>query len=259
MKAQLDYEKMPGHWLLAAMGKKVLRPGGIEMTRVMLEQLHITSNDHVVEFAPGLGVTAKMTLEKNPHYIAIEQDEKAAAKVKEYLKGKTQQCHVGTAENTGLPEKCATIVYGEAMLTMQSAKQKDQIISEAKRILKPGGQYAIHEMGLKPAVVTDGIGATLRKEVAKAVRVNATPLLEEEWREALEKHGFEVKFVSKAPMHLLHPKRLIEDEGVLGVMTIAKNVLSNKAARKRVLEIRNTFMKYEKYLEGICVVATLKH
>ena len=49
------------------------------------------------------------------------------------------------------------------------------------------------------------------------------------------------------------------DKGALGVMTIAKNVLSNKVARKRVLEIRNTFMKYEKYLEGICVVATLKH
>ena len=32
-------EKMPGHWLLARMGKRVLRPGGIELTSQLLAQL----------------------------------------------------------------------------------------------------------------------------------------------------------------------------------------------------------------------------
>ncbi len=44
--------KMPGHWLLAKMGKRVLRPGGLELTRVMLERLDIQAHDAVVEFAP---------------------------------------------------------------------------------------------------------------------------------------------------------------------------------------------------------------
>lgn len=77
-KQTLNYEKMPGHWLLASLGKTVLRPGGIQMTCQMLQHLAIKEQDYVVEFAPGLGTTAKMTLAKNPTYIAVERDEEAA-------------------------------------------------------------------------------------------------------------------------------------------------------------------------------------
>jgi hypothetical protein len=59
-------KKMPGHWLLARMGKRVLRPGGLELTHRLLAQLAIGSNDEVVEFAPGLGVTARLTLTRSP-------------------------------------------------------------------------------------------------------------------------------------------------------------------------------------------------
>jgi hypothetical protein len=34
-------EKMPGHWLLARMGKRVLRPGGLELTQQLLAELSI--------------------------------------------------------------------------------------------------------------------------------------------------------------------------------------------------------------------------
>ena len=255
----VDYEKMPGHWVLASLGKKVLRPGGLELTRHMLGSLNIRQTDTVVEFAPGLGVTANMTLQKQPYkYIGVEQNENAASSVCSYLTGERRTCIVGDAQNTGLENNVATIVYGEAMLTMQSAKQKDQIISEAKRILKPGGKYAIHEMSLTPSVITDNIRDNIRKDMVDAIRVNATPLLEEEWKAALEAHGFEVTYLEKVPMHLLHPKRLIEDEGVLGVAKIVKNVAINSGARKRVLKMRKTFMKYEPYTQGICLVATLK-
>ena len=44
-----------GHWVLAKLGKRVLRPGGLELTRKMLSALSIGEEDDVVEFAPGLG------------------------------------------------------------------------------------------------------------------------------------------------------------------------------------------------------------
>ena len=75
-------EKMPGHWLLAKMGKRVLRPGGLELTKRLLSDLAVTENDDVVEFAPGLGITARMTLAKRPRsYIAVEREPAAAATV----------------------------------------------------------------------------------------------------------------------------------------------------------------------------------
>lgn len=34
--SELDVAKMPGHWLLARLGKRVLRPGGLKLTRALL-------------------------------------------------------------------------------------------------------------------------------------------------------------------------------------------------------------------------------
>lgn len=60
----LAMEKMPGHWVLARLGKRVLRPGGRMLTRQMLGALAIGPRDRVVEFAPGLGSTARLTLRR---------------------------------------------------------------------------------------------------------------------------------------------------------------------------------------------------
>ena len=62
----LKAEKMPGHWLLARLGKRVLRPGGRQLTNRMIEALNIRPSDAVVEFAPGLGATARLTLQQKP-------------------------------------------------------------------------------------------------------------------------------------------------------------------------------------------------
>ncbi|MGB6724571.1 MAG: hypothetical protein WBE74_01625, partial [Terracidiphilus sp.] len=66
-------EKMQGHWVLARAGKRVLRPGGLALTRRMIDALSISSDDRVVEFAPGMGVTARMVLRRNPvQYWGVE-------------------------------------------------------------------------------------------------------------------------------------------------------------------------------------------
>ena len=76
MKNETIY-KMSGHWLLAKIGKKVLRPGGKKLTNEMVNLLNINPNDAVVEFAPGLGYTTSIILDKNPvSYTGIDIDEK---------------------------------------------------------------------------------------------------------------------------------------------------------------------------------------
>lgn len=55
----------PGHWVLARVGKKVLRPGGLELTLQMLSEAKLTGS-RVVEYAPGLGRTASEILAARP-------------------------------------------------------------------------------------------------------------------------------------------------------------------------------------------------
>src|SRR5215213_1729999 len=100
----LKTEKMPGHWVLARLGKRVLRPGGMELTRRMLASLDVGGSDDVVEFAPGMGVTARLTLALRPaSYTAVERDEAAARIVQVYLAGDGRRCVLGSAAETGLP------------------------------------------------------------------------------------------------------------------------------------------------------------
>jgi 16S rRNA A1518/A1519 N6-dimethyltransferase RsmA/KsgA/DIM1 with predicted DNA glycosylase/AP lyase activity len=136
---------MPGHWLFTRLGNRVLRPGGLELTQRLLDELCATPDDDVVEFGPGLGVTAQLTLSRRRRSCtAIERDAAAVAAVEDVLKGPDQHCGRGTAEEPGLPAESATVVYGEAMLSMQPATIKARIVSEASRLLQPGDRYGIH-------------------------------------------------------------------------------------------------------------------
>src|ERR1700674_1118928 len=89
----LKAERMPGHWLLARLGKRVLRPGGRQLTNRMIEALNIGPSDEVIEFAPGLGATARLTLKRKPFsYTAVERDKDAAGLVHKLLKQPEQRC-----------------------------------------------------------------------------------------------------------------------------------------------------------------------
>ena len=254
--AELQTKRMPGHWVLARLGKRVLRPGGIELTRRMLKELQISPQDDVVEFAPGMGITAQLTLRAVPaSYTAVERDQAAASIVRNYLKGDCQKCIVGSANDTGLPSELASVVYGEAMLTMQSAETKRQIIHEAHRLLKKNGRYGIHEMCLLSEETDNETRKQTERDLTGVVHHGVRPLTVNEWRSLLESEGFTIQSVNQASMSLLKPRRLIRDEGVFGALRFCKNLLRDSEARRRVLEMRSVFQRNRKNLGAIAITA----
>ncbi|HEY6119162.1 MAG TPA: methyltransferase domain-containing protein [Pyrinomonadaceae bacterium] len=252
----LKTERMPGHWVLARLGKRVLRPGGMQLTGQMLARLRIDRKDRVVEFAPGMGVTARLTLDLGPQlYTAVERDEAAAKIVSTYLKGEGQRCVVGSASDTGLPDQSATVVYGEAMLTMQTEEMKHKIVNEAYRLLASGGRYGIHEMCLTSEQVADSARKEIEHALTGVVHHGVKPLSVSEWQSLLISAGFEIQSVDSASMSLLEPRRLISDEGYFGFLRFVVNVVRDSEARHRVLEMRSTFKRYREELGAIALVA----
>lgn len=208
-------EDVPGHWLLARLGKRVLRPGGRDLTDQMLAAVPLAGRD-VVELAPGLGLTAREILDRKPRsYVGVDESPEATAIVQRVV-GDIGRVVNGDAANTGLPDQSADAVVGEAMLTMQTDRGKAAIIDEVVRVLRPGGRYAIHELGLQPDDLDAETKTGIRRDLARAIKVNARPLTMVEWREALEAHGLEVEFAATAPMALLAVRRNLADEGVGG-------------------------------------------
>lgn len=126
---------------------------------------------------------------------------------------------------------------------------------EALRLLKPGGYYAIHELGLTPNDIDPKLADGLPRQLARTIRVNARPLTENEWRAVLTNAGFEVEWIGFAPMTLLSPRRNLADEGLLRVARIIRNLIRDKDLRARVLQMRSTFNKYRDHLNGIAIIA----
>ncbi|MTE16774.1 methyltransferase domain-containing protein [Nocardia sp. CT2-14] len=245
---------MPGHWLLARLGKRVLRPGGRELTEHLLDDADLAGAD-VLEIAPGLGRTAVRILEHDPRsYIGIESDPAAAALTATAI-GARGRVVAGTAEDTGLADASVEVVIGEAMLTLQSDRAKTNIVAEVSRLLGPGGRYAIHELALQPDTMPDEDKAEIRKALAQSIRVNARPLTASEWKHLVEQAGFTVRMVRFAPMTLLRLRRLISDEGLWRTVRFVGNVARDRGARSRILSMRSTFRKYREHLVAIELVA----
>lgn len=260
MSTEKSMNQSQGHWILAKMGKRVLRPGGKELTMKMIDGLTIHQDDEVVEFAPGLGFTAEITLSKKPkHYTGVELNQEAVKELTQKFKGNNAvRWIIGNAAESSLPSESATKVYGEAMLTMQADHRKSEIIREAHRLLKSRGLYGIHELGLAPNDISQEKKAEIQKELAKVIKVNARPLTVNEWTALLENEGFTVKKVETNPMHLLERKRIIEDEGIWRTLKIAFNILTNPTARKRILGMRKVFRTYGEHLNAVAIIAEKK-
>lgn len=248
---------LPGHWLLARLGKRVLRPGGLELTTRLLAAADVAGAD-VVELGPGLGRTARDIVACKPRsYVGVDDTAAATDAVRAVVASVDGTVVVADAGATGLPTGSADVVIGEAMLTMQGDKAKRAIVEEAFRLLRPGGRYAIHELGLAPDAIEPETKENIRRDLARSIRVNARPLTVAEWTQLLTDAGFEVASIDRAPMALLRPRRLLADEGVVGVLRIAGNLIVRPAARRRVIGMRRTFTRYRGDLTAVGVVGVV--
>jgi ubiquinone/menaquinone biosynthesis C-methylase UbiE len=225
------------------------------LTRQLIYHLQPTGSDDVVEFAPGMGATARMVLAKQPRsYAGIERDPAVAHRLQAEL-GSANACFLpASAESTELASQSASLVYGEAMLSMQTPEQKRRILAEAFRLLKPGGRYGIHELALLPDEIADTARKAIEREMSMNIHVGVRPATLAEWRQLLEETGFQIEWCTLAPMHLLEPGRMWHDEGLAGVLRIAFRLLRKPAARRRVLSMRQMFRKYASHLSAVAMV-----
>lgn len=254
MQSEMDPARAPGHWVLARLGKRVLRPGGMRATRFLLDEIGISSKDRVVEFAPGFGLTARMILSRQPaSYIGVERDGPVVERLRQTLSHRAKVVQA-SAQESGLEPNSATRVVGEAMLSMHPDVTKRAIIAEAARILEPGGLYGIHELALDEKM-DESARRELRKSMSSAIHNGVSPLTFSEWGELLAQADFTVERIGYIPFRLLHPTRIIADEGLAGALRIAKNMLVDTEARRRVFAMKKVFRKHRNHLRAVVIIA----
>lgn len=250
--AELDPSRVAGHWLLARLGKRVLRPGGVETTGWILDSLAIGPTDNIVEVAPGMGATTRLLLEKRPaSYTGVDRDPEAAAIVDGLLDGGNRRIINATASETGLPDDSVDVVLGEACLTMQPDPVKHRIVAELARILRPGGRFALHEIAFAPEDIDDDRRRAIVESMTSSIKVSVNPLTVGAWSDLLADHGIAAFRPHLTPLHLLEPRRLLNDEGLGGTARFVYNVARNPPARKRVLAMRRSMSSNAANLQAI--------
>ncbi len=120
--------------------------------------------------AYGLDMTDEMLA------LARENQKKAGIENVEFLKG--------VIENVPLPDNSVDVIISNCVINLSG--DKDRVLREAFRVLKPGGRFAISDV-----VVRGEVPADIRKNMELWVGCIAGALEEYEYRDKLYAAGFE--------------------------------------------------------------------
>lgn len=108
--------------------------------------------------------------------LARENQRKAGIENVEFLKGEI--------ENIPLPDNFVDVIISNCVINLSG--DKDRVISEAFRVLKPGGRFAVSDV-----VVRGEVPAEIRRNMELWVGCVAGALEEDEYRGKLAQVGFE--------------------------------------------------------------------
>ncbi len=153
--------------------------------------------------AYGLDMTDEMLA------LANENKRKAGAENVEFLKGEI--------ENIPLPDNSVDVIISNCVINLSS--DKDRVMREAFRVLKPGGRFAVSD------VVTRGeMAPEIRQSVLAWVGCVAGALDETDYRQKLSSAGFEQVEIEPTRVYRIDDAREFLSASGIDVDAIASQV-----------------------------------
>jgi arsenite methyltransferase len=144
--------------------------------------------------AYGLDMTGEMLA------LARENQRRASLQNVEFLKGEI--------ENVPLPDNSVDVIISNCVINLST--DKDQVLREAFRVLKPGGRLAVSDV-----IVRGDVPADVRQSVELWVGCVAGALEESEYRSKLAMAGFEAIDIDPTRVYKVEDARqFLADKGI---------------------------------------------
>ncbi len=144
--------------------------------------------------AYGLDMTDEMLA------LARENQRKAGIPNAEFLKGEI--------EDIPLPDNSVNVIISNCVINLSA--DKDQVLREAFRVLKPGGRFAVSDI-----MVRGEVPAAIRRNMELWVGCMAGALEESEYLAKLTKAGFEVVSIEPTRIYRVEDGReLLSSQGI---------------------------------------------
>lgn len=253
----INFDTATGHQVMAAAGKKILRPGGKAATEQLFQWANFQPGETVLELAASFGYSAIALAQRyGVRVVGVEKNPQSVARARANIQaaGLEHQVQVIEGDVFHLEQIPGQFDYvlAEAILTMQSIPGKQKILQGIGDRLKPGGQFLSHEL------VAHRHEQEIHQALATVIRANSTPLSVANWIAASETVGLQVLHHQTGSMELLNPARIIQDEGLRDALKFFWNVLTRPQVRHRLLTIRQVFQQYQSELGYIILCAERK-
>jgi len=192
MSTTVNFATAPGHQVLAAAGKRILRPGGKAATEQLLTWANFQPGETVLELAASFGESAIAIAQRfNVRVVGVEKNPDSVPKARENIKAAGLEDRVTIIEGDIFQlDKMAEkfdYVLAEAILTMQSDVGKAKVLAKIRDRLKPGGKFLSHDMFIC------NHETEVRKSLYQTIRVNANPLSLSEWKTACLEAGLTIQ------------------------------------------------------------------
>lgn len=254
--ATLNFKTAPGHQVLAAAGKKILRPGGRVATEQLFQWANFQPGETVLELASSFGYSAIALAKRfGVRVVGVEKNPDSVARARENIRAAGLEGQVDIIEgdifNLETIPGQFDYVFAEAILSMQSPAGKAKILQGIRSKLKPGGKFLSHELFVR------NHEEDVHRTLSQVIRMNATPLSVENWSKACKTAGLNVQQHHTRAMGLLNLVQMLRDEGVVDTARIVWNVLTKAPIRDRVLQMRRAFKQHQQDLGyvALCAVA----
>ena len=141
--------------------------------------------------------------------LANENKRKAGAENVEFLKGEI--------ENIPLPDNSVDVIISNCVINLSA--DKDRVLSEAFRVLKPGGRFAVSDVVTRGAIPDE-----IRQKVLLWVGCIAGALDEAEYKAKLKAAGFEQIEVEPTRVYKVEEAREFLSSAGVNVDAIASQV-----------------------------------
>jgi ubiquinone/menaquinone biosynthesis C-methylase UbiE len=141
--------------------------------------------------------------------LARENQQKAGLANVEFLKGEI--------ENIPLPDNSVDVIISNCVINLSA--DKDRVVAEAFRVLKPGGRFAVSDVVVRGLAIPDAV----RRSMELWVGCVAGALEEGAYREKLTRAGFRNVDVEATRIYRAEDARgFLEEAGLLDESTLAQ-------------------------------------
>jgi SAM-dependent methyltransferase len=218
---------------LAALGKKVVRPGGHRSTDQLFAFANLQASDGVLDVGCGVGTTGIEIAQRFGSRVTITDKSElmlAEARANVEKAGLRDRIEIDAGDIHALPYEDdtfdVTIVEAVTMFV-----DRERAIKECVRVTKPGGRILDHELCWRERPDLEALEILRQPLICPGIDFDDV----RNWEMLYERHGVRDIDSVTGPFALFKPLQFVRDEGPVNTGRIVARAVSQRAYRRKAI------------------------